>query len=676
MAVDQKRERPPIPLNPADTPPAHTRSPAVKNSAAKRAENGAAKTSAGKTATRTIGPVSDLERHLPSDWWKSLFTSLYLKTDGDVVENDANTIRDIDRLIKVAALQPNDRILDLCCGQGRHCLELARRGFKQVTGVDRSRYLIRLARKRGKQTGLSVMFHEGDARRFRLPESSFHCVTLMGNSFGYFEQQEDDVAVLRSIMRVLRGSGTVVLDITDGDWMRENFEKRSWEWIDQNHFVCRERSLASDRERLISREVVVHAERGVIADQFYAERLYSKERLIQLLESVGFQNVRDHGAVFSASERNQDLGMMAHRMLITAEAPPKAARDGGGGPLFPRVTVLLGDPSLPDSVKLNGQFNPEDFDTIDRLKKALAELDEFSFEYFSDHAGLIEHLRTEKPEFVLNFCDEGYRNDAFLELHVPALLELFGIPYTGGAPACLGLCYNKSLVRAIAESLDIPVPAETYIDPADHAATIPSTFPALVKPNCGDSSIGITKNAVVHSPRELVNYLRVIREQLPDRAVLVQEFLTGAEFSVGVVGNPGLSVKVLPVLEVDYGRLDPSLPKILGYESKWDPKSPYWTDIKYQKAKLDEDTKRHLIDYSLALFERLDCRDYARFDFRADGEGTIKLLEVNPNPGWCWDGKLNLMAELGGMRYADLLRLIIESAQERLAANRQATVTA
>ena len=70
----------------------------------------------------------------------------------------------------------------------------------------------------------------------------------------------------------------------------------------------------------------------------------------------------------------------------------------------------------------------------------------------------------------------------------------------------------------------------------------------------------------------------------------------------------------------------------------------------------------------MLLFERLDCTDYARFDFRADAKGEIKLLEVNPNPGWCWDGKLNLMAGMGGMRYADMLRMILEAAQARIAA--------
>ncbi|MCK9994553.1 MAG: hypothetical protein Dbin4_03073, partial [Alphaproteobacteria bacterium] len=71
---------------------------------------------------RTLGPVSDLERHLPSEWWRTLFTAVYLATDGDVVENDANTRQEVDFLLANAGLEPNDKILDLCCGQGRHCL--------------------------------------------------------------------------------------------------------------------------------------------------------------------------------------------------------------------------------------------------------------------------------------------------------------------------------------------------------------------------------------------------------------------------------------------------------------------------------------------------------------------------------------------------------------------------
>jgi D-alanine-D-alanine ligase len=651
--------------------------PPVAKLAAAKPANGKGGSNRNPTQSRvvkTLGPVSDLERHLPSDWWRTLFNSLYLETDGDVVENDRNTEQEIELLVRTAGLEPNDRILDLCCGQGRHTLELARRGFKNVTGIDRSRYLIRLAKKRAKQRNLGVSFHEGDARRFRAGDGVFHCVTILGNSFGYFDREEDDIAVLESVKRALCSSGTLVMDLTDGEWMRKNFEPRSWEWVDQNHFVCRERSLAGDGERLISREVVVHAERGVIADQFYAERLYSREKIRELLDKVGFGSIRFHAFVSPDSTRNQDLGMMANRMFLTSEAPRKAERAPRREALFPDVTVLMGDPRLPDPVKRDGHYNEEDFDTIARLKAALEELPGYRFRYLDNHASLLADLRAQRPSFVFNLCDEGFNNDAFMELHVPAMLETLDIPYSGAAAACLGLCYNKALVRAIAQAVDIPVPAETYFSADDQAATIPSVFPALIKPNYGDSSIGITQEAVVHTWEQAINYLSKLREQMPGVAILLQEFLTGPEYSIGVIGNPGLGYRVLPPLEVDYSGLDGDLPQLLSYESKWVPDSPYWTQIRYREAQIDEEVRRKLTDYSNLLFERLGCRDYARFDFRADESGELKLLEVNPNPGWCWDGKLNMMATYAGLRYSDLLKMIIDAAQERVAAQKPGLV--
>lgn len=620
---------------------------------------------------KTLGPISDLERHLPPEWWRSLFNALYLKTDGDVTENDDATRAEIDTLLDVAGFSTEDRVLDLCCGQGRHCLELARRGYGNVTGVDRSRYLIRLARRRAKSQGLHVQFKEGDARRFSLKQDSFDDVLLLGNSFGYFEQEEDDLAVLTAVRRVLRSSGRLVLDITDGEWMRRNYEPRTWEWIDGNQLVCRERSLSADRSRLISREVVIHAEKGVIADQFYAERLYSADALKALLDSAGFRDVVFHqeleGNSSRQSDRGADLGMMARRHLVTCRAPVKAAT-GGRGPAFPHVTVLMGDPRRPDPVKLGGKFNAEDMETIAKVKTALATLSDYTFTYEDNHTGLYERLDKNPPAFVFNLCDEGYNNEALKELHIPAMLEMLDVPYTGAGPAALGLCYDKSIVRAVAQQCEIPVPLETYYDPDDQVATIPSMFPALIKPAQGDSSIGITQNAVVHTPEDMVAYLAEVRRTLPGRAVLVQEFLDGPEYTVALVGNPGHGFHTLPILGVDYSKLDPSLPKLLGYESKWQPSSPYWTDIAYKPADLDEDSRRMLVDASATLFQRLGCRDYARFDFRTDANGVIKLLEVNPNPGWCWDGKFNLMAAFEGLSYPDLLRMIIDAAQARLSA--------
>lgn len=619
-----------------------------------------------------LGPIGDLEAHLPEEWWRQLFNALYVKTDGDVVENDENTRREIDFVTTATGISKTDSILDLCCGQGRHCIELAKRGYKNVMGIDRSRYLIRLARKRAEVGGLQVTFREGDARSPRLPESSVDCVLIMGNSFGYFSRAQDDAKVLRSVGRCLLASGTLVLDLSDGDWMRSHFEPRSWEWIDEHHFVCRERSLSSDRDRLISREVIVHDELGVIADQFYAERLYSVDRMTEMLTESGFRNVRHHGAIESLSDREQDLGMMARRILLTADAPRKAQTAKRGTRILD-VTVVLGDPRLPDTVKRGGKFNTEDFETVEKLKDALSELKGYRFSYLDNHAALERDLGAKRPDLVFNLCDEGWNNDAFKELHVPAFLETQGYPYTGAGPACLGMCYDKALVRAIAQLLDVPVPAETFVRLGDQGATLPSVFPAILKPNFGDSSVGITANAVVHDKQAFFSYLEELRRLFPGRPVLVQQFMPGAEYSVGLIGNPDREHKALPILEVDYSRLDSKLPPILGYESKWEPNSPYWTDIKYREADLSDSRLAQMIEYSTRLFERLGCRDYARFDFRADAEGEIRLLEVNPNPGWCWDGKFNLMAGFEGMRYADMLGLILAAAAERYGLHSQAS---
>eukprot|EP00455_Lapot_gusevi_P033642 TRINITY_DN3685_c0_g1_i3.p1 TRINITY_DN3685_c0_g1~~TRINITY_DN3685_c0_g1_i3.p1 ORF type:complete len:162 (-),score=51.98 TRINITY_DN3685_c0_g1_i3:127-612(-) len=160
-----------------------------------------------------------------------------------------------------------------------------------------------------------------------------------------------------------------------------------------------------------------------------------------------------------------------------------------------------------------------------------------------------------------------------------------------------------------------------------------------------------------------------MHQSLPGRDFLVQEFCAGTEYTVALLGN-GAELRALPLLEVDYSQLDASLPKILGYESKWLLESPYVTQVAYKPASLSPSLQQQMIEASKQMFERCGCSDYARFDWRCDAEGTPKLLEVNPNPGWCWDGKFALMCELAGMEYRDCLRGILDAAWSRIQAPR------
>jgi D-alanine-D-alanine ligase len=620
----------------------------------------------------SIGPVEDLESYVKADWWRDIFNANYLRTDGDVVEDPEITEAEIDAFMQMVDVEQATPTLDLCCGQGRHLLELARRGFTDLCGVDRSHYLVSRARRLARERGFTASFREGDARKLRFPDDKFGFAYVAGNSFGYFESAEDDIAVLAELRRVLSPHGQLLIDFTDGDYVRENFEARSWEWIDKNYFVCRERALSQDASRLVSREVITHTKKGVIADQFYAERLYNAEQLRELLQQNGF-GVLDAKPMSTVSKRNQDLGMMAQRIVLTARSNKAHAGVRLERAPVRRVAVLMGDHRQRDTVKPGGAFDADDFHTIGELRKALAQIPGYRFTYIDNHETLIDELRAlgKKTDFVLNLCDEGFNNDATKELHLPSLLETIGIPYSGGNPQCLAYCYDKSLVRGIATEMDIPVPAAFMVAPEEVTfISFPLEFPVIVKPNFGDSSVGITADSVCYDVRQLEQAIANVRESYGFSCpVLVEEFLTGKDISVGIIGNPPESYTTLPIIEEDYSALPEGLPRICGYEAKWDTESVYFKELQSIPAELPLATVEFLHASCNKLFQRLGCQDYARFDWRLDANGTPRLLEANPNPGWCWDGHLARMAEHAGMSYAQMLESILTACSDRLAQN-------
>ena len=616
-----------------------------------------------------LGPISNLEDFVRSDWWKNIFNSYYLKTDGDVVEDKKITSYEADVFSNILELKPDSKILDLCCGQGRHSVEFARRGFGNIEGLDRSRYLIQKARTHAKKNGVVCKFREGDARKLPYSPDTFDYIMILGNSFGYFEAINDDFKVLKEAFCTLKPWGKILLDITDGEYLRNNFQEHSWEWIDKEFFVCRERTLSLDKQRLISREIITHVNKGVLVDQFYAERLYSKNQILEILEKAGFSEIAFHGIIKPESQRDQDLGMMERRLLVSAKVKKEwTSNKKKGNSLDKHIVVLLGDPNKPDLLKPSTTFDEDDFYTIDQLKSALKEIVGYNFTYLNEHDTLIQELIKIKGkiDYIVNLCDEGYYNDPRKELHIPALLEMLKIPYSGSGPQCLAFCYDKSLVRGIAKELEIPVSDAIYIKPEDKTIDLPLYFPAIVKPNFGDSSFGITQKSVVNNGEELLNAITEIREKFGyDKPILIEQFLTGKDLTLGIIGNPPDDYIILPILEEDYSSLPPELPKICGYEAKWLPDSPYW-NIKSIHAELPEDTTQLIESCSLKLFERLECNDYVRFDWRLDKNGSPKLLEVNPNPGWCWDGHLAKMSKLTGYSYKEMLMKIMNTVEQRL----------
>lgn len=331
-----------------------------------------------------------------------------------------------------------------------------------------------------------------------------------------------------------------------------------------------------------------------------------------------------------------------------------------------KIAIITGDPSLPDPTKQDQRYGPQDLVVHEEMRKAFATLGKFDFTVIEEHSGLFERLAELDPDLVVNFCDTGFYNNPNYEIHIATQLEIMEIPYTGAAPRAMLYCYDKQIVRLIAESLGVDVPAERFVQATGVRDARVPVFPALIKPNTADGSVGITKDAVVHTQKEASDYLAWLAEELPGRDVLIQEYLPGTEYGLGIIGNPDGDFDALPLLEVDFSALPGDCAPILSFESKTDPNSPYWTDIRLKQASLPDASQRKLLERCRAVFRRVSLRDYGRFDFRTAADGSIKLMEVNPNPAWAWDAKLAVMAGFAGWSYAVLLEKLVATAWARV----------
>ena len=251
------------------------------------------------------------------DWWKTLFDEVYLVTDAPFVCNPALTKREVDVIEEVLRLRPCARILDVCGGHGRHALELARRGYRYLTVLDYSDFMLDRGRLEAVASGLSVTFCQGDAQAMALPAASFDVVLLMANSFGYFIDAADDHRVLAEVARILTADGRFLLDLIDRDMALRHFCPESWHEATDDIVVCWKRELVHDVIRV--RELVLSRATGLLRDRAYAERLYSPESIHQLLTGVGFRDiVIQHGAFVYDPDQSTDYGLATNRMLVTA----------------------------------------------------------------------------------------------------------------------------------------------------------------------------------------------------------------------------------------------------------------------------------------------------------------------------------------------------------------------
>jgi len=253
--------------------------------------------------------------HVNPDWWKTLFDEIYLVTDARTVCNDKTTRYEVDVFSRLLPMDPGDRILDLCGGQGRHTLELCRRGYQHCTLLDYSEALLKIGKENAERHDYHVRFVQGDARRTQLEAESYDHVLLLGNSLGYIPDADADQLILKECRRLLKPGGWLLLDVTNGEAVSASLAPIAWHEIDEDVVVCRERELQDNC--VCARELVLSKERGMIRDATYCIRLYNARELSDLVTGAGFLDEKVH-SMDENSDPRVDLGCMNHRLLAVA----------------------------------------------------------------------------------------------------------------------------------------------------------------------------------------------------------------------------------------------------------------------------------------------------------------------------------------------------------------------
>ena len=224
-----------------------------------------------------------------------------------------NTIKsaseDVESIISLLNLDKNLKILDLCCGIGRHTYEFAKRGYT-VTGVDRTSKYLQQAKDRLSNDDLVAEFIQEDMRKYK-SSNTFDVVINLFTSFSYFKEIEDDKQVLRNICESLKPGGISVIELMGKEILARIFQSRDWEEID-GVYALQQRETSQDWSWMKNKWIII--KEGVIKEYFVEHRLYSAFELKIMLKEVGFSEIKVYGD-FKGSPYNEN----ARRLICIAK---------------------------------------------------------------------------------------------------------------------------------------------------------------------------------------------------------------------------------------------------------------------------------------------------------------------------------------------------------------------
>ncbi|MGD8240358.1 MAG: methyltransferase domain-containing protein [Armatimonadota bacterium] len=251
------------------------------------------------------------ERQEP--WYETFFTDDYLEHwIGGGIDRE-RTKRETDFVVEVLGLAPGMRVLDLCCGQGRHAVELARRGCR-VVGVDLSAPLLEAAERAVQEAGVQVEYVHSDMREIAF-DSEFDAAINMFTAFGYFDSDEEDLMVLQAVAGALRPGGKLLIDLLNRDWLMGAYEPRRWRETTPGWFLFEERQWDPRTGRNTTHATIV-GPNGERRGYDVGLRMYTYTELAGLMSQAGLAPTAAYGS-FDRGE----LARESRRMIVVAQKP-------------------------------------------------------------------------------------------------------------------------------------------------------------------------------------------------------------------------------------------------------------------------------------------------------------------------------------------------------------------
>lgn len=240
--------------------------------------------------------------HEQDDWWEQARELLFPP------EKWAQAPAQVEAALALAGVTAPARVLDMPCGTGRHSLTFARLGYT-VTGVDRTATYIEEARRQAHEEDLVVDFVVGNMRTFRRP-GAFDLAVNLNTSFGYFDDPEEDIAVLRNFHASLRPGGVLLLEMMGKEILARIFRPREWLELEDGTLFLQERQLERDWTWLQGRWILVTPD-GRRRQQFFEHRIYGASDLKWALLAAGFDQVTIYGGLEGLAYDEQALRLVA-----------------------------------------------------------------------------------------------------------------------------------------------------------------------------------------------------------------------------------------------------------------------------------------------------------------------------------------------------------------------------